>query len=85
MADIDIILSRLNEIENKISSIHPISQNQPVEIITGEELCRRLNISAPSLIKSRKRGRIPFLLVGKSIRYNWNQVIAHLENKRLTN
>lgn len=52
------------------------------EIICGKELCNRLGITGPTLIKWRQKNKIPFLIIGKSIRYNWPNVVKKLENKK---
>lgn len=53
--------------------------NKPV---TAPELCQYLNISPPTLIRWRKKGKIPFLKIGGSIRYDKVAVIAAIENKK---
>jgi excisionase family DNA binding protein len=57
----------------------PVVNTKP---ITASELCRYLNISLPSLIRWRKKGRVPFLQIGGSIRYDRAAVVAALESKR---
>lgn len=52
------------------------------QIITGEELCKKLGVSAGTLITYRKRGKIPFLVIGNSIRYDYLQVIKALTQKK---
>lgn len=49
------------------------------EIIDGAELRKRLNISEPTAIRWRQKGRIPYLQIGSNIRYNWREVIKALE------
>lgn len=51
------------------------------EIITGDELCKRLGLSIGSLIRYRKKRRIPWLEVGSSIRYDFEKVCQALEKK----
>jgi excisionase family DNA binding protein len=55
---------------------------QPIEIIDTATLCSRLNITEPTVIRHRKRGKIPFLRIGSSIRYDWNAVVKALESKK---
>jgi excisionase family DNA binding protein len=55
-------------------------QSKP-EIIDRKELCTRLNISDRTASTWEKKGKIPFLMVGSSIRYNWPKVIEALEKK----
>lgn len=60
--------------------IHQSSQS--TEIIDTETLCSRLNITEPTAIRHRKRGLIPFLQIGSSVRYDWHAVVKALENKK---
>lgn len=48
------------------------------EIITPEQLCKRLAISKQTQIRFRKKGKIPWLQIGTSIRYNWQEVLKAL-------
>jgi hypothetical protein len=52
------------------------------EIIDTNTLCTRLGITEPTVIRHRKRGLIPFLTIGSSVRYEWHTVIKALENKK---
>ena len=49
------------------------------EILTGEELCKKLGITIQSVIRWRHKGKIPFLRIGSSIRYDFNKVLEALE------
>jgi excisionase family DNA binding protein len=81
MGDIDLILSEFNELKELIKS-RPVEQPAAVpEIINTEELCKRLDLSEPTLISWRKKKVIPFMRVGSSIRYNWPKVIEALEKR----
>jgi predicted DNA-binding transcriptional regulator AlpA len=51
------------------------------EIIDRSELCRRLNITEPTCIRYEKKGKLPRIEIGSSIRYDWNRVIKALEGK----
>lgn len=75
----DEIFLRLERIEQKIS-IPSAEARVPEEIINQDELCRRLDITEPTVIKWRKKGKIPFLMIGAVIRYNWPAVITALED-----
>ncbi len=50
--------------------------------ITGKELCAFLGISAPTLIRYRKKGRIPSIKIGSKILYNRGDVVKALDNKK---
>lgn len=55
-----------------------LSQSQ---IIDRAELCKRLSITEPTVIRWEKKGKIPCFHVGKSVRYKWEEVIKALEKK----
>jgi excisionase family DNA binding protein len=50
-----------------------------IEIIDRSELCKRLNITEPTVIRMEKRGDLPVIRAGSSVRYNWPKVIEALE------
>jgi excisionase family DNA binding protein len=61
----------------------PQPQNKPAEIppITTKELCKFLNITTPTVIRWRKKGKIPFINIGSAIRFNLTDVMSALEKK----
>jgi hypothetical protein len=81
MADLDIILARLNDLDSKISNLPVATAPPPPEIINSEELARRLDISEPTVINWRRKKKIPFIKVDGVIRYNWPRVVEQLETK----
>jgi hypothetical protein len=83
----EVINGRLDSIETLLLDIkHPTDKSQKVnestEIISRDELCKRLNITTPTAIRWAKKGLIPSFSIGSSIRYNWPKVIEALENKK---
>jgi len=58
----------------------PVSNQPPKpEIMTGEELCKKLDVTIQTLIRWRHKGKIPYLQIGSSIRYDFNKVLDALE------
>ena len=51
-------------------------------IITEKELSERLNITKVTLHKYRKQGKIPFSQVGRTIRYDYKEVMETLKFKK---
>ena len=49
------------------------------DIMTGDQVCEKLDISIQTLTKWRQKGKIPFLQVGVAIRYDFNKVVSALE------
>lgn len=60
-------------VSNKQENEQPINQ---------QEICRFLDITEPTLIRWRKKGKIPFLKIGSRILYQKSAVLAALENKK---
>ena len=51
-------------------------------IITEKELSERLNITKVTLHKYRRQGKIPFSKVGRTIRYDYKEVMEALKHKQ---
>ena len=56
--------------------------NLEYNIITEKELSKRLGISKVTLHKYRKEGKIPFSKVGRTIRYDYKEVMETLKYKQ---
>jgi len=78
----EMLTKQLQEISERLDYISTIPPPIGVEIITQVELCKRLGLSKPTVIRWAKKGKIPSLRIGKSIRYNWYSVIEALEKQR---
>lgn len=75
----DAIMTELQELKGMIQASGKGEGSPAPDIIDGQELCKRLDISEPTLIRWRQKGKIPSFRIGASIRYNWPAVVAHLE------
>ncbi len=81
-----------DDINHQLAEIKELLRNSPLnnsntgqdhpgkEIIDTTTLCARLGITEPTAIRHRKRGKIPFLQIGSSIRYDWAAVVKALEH-----
>ena len=56
--------------------------NLEYNIITEKELSKRLGITKVTLHKYRKQGKIPFSQVGRTIRYDYKEVMETLKYKQ---
>ena len=77
--------AQLTEIKNLLTN--PATSNFPQVLeqpVTAEELCKFLRISEPSLVRLKKKRKIPFIEVGGSIRYDKAAVVKALEKKEVT-
>lgn len=51
------------------------------KLITENELSRRLGLSKVTLHKLRKEENIPFYKIGRTIRYNYSEVVKSMNNR----
>ena len=75
----DSIAIQLQDIKERLDYISTIPPPKGVEVITQDELCKRLGLSKPTVIRWGKKGKIPSLKIGKSVRYNWYSVVQAIE------
>ncbi len=72
-----LTLDEITEIVNQVVTTKTFNP----EIIDENELSKRLNISKATLGKYRKEGTIPFIKIGRTIRYNYPKVIKDRNKK----
>jgi len=65
-----------NTAEHKLKQAELYAQ----ELLTKKELSRRLKICSRMVELMVNDGRIPVVRLGTAVRYNWNAVLAALEN-----
>ena len=71
----------LHDILEKLNKVSANPPPQDIEIITQDELCKRLMISKPTLIRWVKKKKIPVIRIGDLVRYNYYKVINALEEQ----
>ena len=85
-ATFDNIPHNINELMLKIDNLEKLlttpGESKLIEIIDTKELCKRLNITEPTVIRWRKKGLVPFLNIGSSVRFNYENVLHALEVKK---
>ena len=69
-------------IEDAVFKATCTQPNLEYNIITEKELSKRLNITKVTLHKYRKQGKIPFSQVGRTIRYDYKEVMETLKYKQ---
>ena len=69
-------------IEDAIYKATCTQPNLEYNIITEKELSKRLNITKVTLHKYRKQGKIPFSQIGRTIRYDYKEVMETLKHKQ---
>jgi excisionase family DNA binding protein len=50
--------------------------------ISTKQLCDFLGVTEPTIIRWRKKGKIPFMQIGSAVRFSLPAVISALEVKR---
>jgi len=56
---------------------------QMEEFIDGRELAKRLGISARTVEKWMRCGKLPYYKLGKIVRFKWSEVNVHLKECRV--
>ncbi|HTN00201.1 MAG TPA: hypothetical protein VL088_15700 [Pedobacter sp.] len=80
----DLINDELRIIKDQLSELAETQTTSPkTEIISGETLCKRLEITRQTLGRWRVQKRIPFIEVGRVIRYDFPKVVEALEKGRI--
>jgi excisionase family DNA binding protein len=74
------IYEKLDGLQQQFAAFAPTAAPQ-IEVISRDELCRRLAITEPTCIRWEKKGKIPSIRIGSNVRYNWYAVIEALEKK----
>ena len=69
-------------IEDAVYKANCTQPNLEYNIITEKELSERLNITKVTLHKYRKQGKIPFSQVGRTIRYDYKEVMETIKFKK---
>ena len=85
MNEINITISKeeLKQlIEDAVFKANCTQPNLEYNIITEKELSERIGISKVTLHKYRKQGKIPFSKVGRTIRYDYKEVMETLKYKQ---
>ena len=57
----------------------PHAAEKPVDT---KEICSFLNITTPTLIRYRKKGKIPFMRIGAKVMFNKTEVLKALEKNK---
>lgn len=65
--------------ELSVTTPTPEQHKQASKPINQRELCTFLGLTEPTVIRWRKKGKIPFMQIGSAIRYDVNTVIEALE------
>lgn len=53
------------------------------ELLTKQGLRPKLKVSIRTVDEWMKQGRLPYIKIGKAVRFRWSDVVAHLERFRV--
>ena len=68
----------IDVIKTAVKKIVEAKENLGIELISDEELRRRLNVSRTTLYNWRLNGIIPYKRIGKKLFYPWKEIINKL-------
>ena len=66
-----------------INKTHLVTEVSREELLTKRQLAPRLRCSARTLDEWMKRGRIPYIKLGKTVRFRWADVVSKLNQYRV--
>jgi excisionase family DNA binding protein len=81
---IDEIVERFREVVKQELLTLTVNSESNEPPINTKELCEFLDITEPTCIRWRKKGKIPFFTIGSAIRYDKNEVMEALRKKQKT-
>ena len=68
----------IEAINSAVKKINTAKEKNEQELITDDEMQRRLGVSRTTLYNWRKDGTIPYLRIGKKLFYRWKEIISKL-------
>ena len=78
----DLIALIKTAVREEIAAGHPtVDPFNAEKPITTKELCKYLGVTEPTILRWRKKGKIPFFCIGSAVRFRKNEVIKALEKK----
>ena len=82
MVNITITKEELKQlIEDAVFKATATQLELEYNLITENELSERIDISKVTLHKFRREGKIPYCKVGRTIRYNYKEVVESLKHR----
>ena len=62
----------------KVKHLATTNAGHPEDLLTQDEVAARLKVSARAVRRLQHDGMVPFILLGKCVRYYWPAIISHL-------
>ncbi len=68
----------IEAINSAVKKINSTKEKNEQELITDDEMQRRLGVCRTTLYNWRKEGTIPYIRIGKKLFYRWKEIISKL-------
>ena len=68
----------IDVINNAVKRIEEAKENEGLELISDDELRRRLKVSRTTLYNWRVNGVIPYKRIGKKLYYPWKEILKKI-------
>ena len=68
--------SRTGQSNNK-NRFRPTGEERD-DLLTQDEVAARLKVTVRTVVRLQNEGVVPFILLGKSVRFFWPVVVSHL-------
>jgi len=68
----------IDVINNAVKRIEEAKENEGLELISDDELRRRLKVSRTTLYNWRLNGVIPYKRIGKKLYYPWREILKKI-------
>ena len=73
-----LVMDAVREVIDSGTSINATATS-PEKLVTTQQLCEHLGVTEPTVLRWRKKGKIPFFEIGSAIRFNLSEVRKSLE------
>ena len=68
----------MEAINSAVKKINSTKEKNEQELITDDEMQRRLGVCRTTLYNWRKEGTIPYIRIGKKLFYRWQEIIKKI-------
>ena len=68
----------MEAINSAVKKINVAKEKNEQELITDDEMQRRLGVCRTTLYNWRKEGTIPYIRIGKKLFYRWQEIIKKI-------
>lgn len=76
---VELILQKLDAVVRLLNEMRDVEAPKKKQLINRAELCKHLKVSEPTIIRWERNKKIRAIRLGRSIRYDLDDVIEHLK------